>query len=169
MPGRRSSERPIGAPVLPFGGCAGFARRSLSSSGARSNLRMIDCISSAFGASMKAKPLDSWVSGLRITLIESATRASAFNHDWMSSAVTQVGKLPRKTVKLIRWGVSLTGDLTKVGVKLQSSGSFYATTKSKSVQRIQKFSSNFFSLCFEPLPDQPSFHLETLPLADKQT
>ena len=36
---------------------------------------MMDCISSALGASMKAKPLDSCVSGLRMTLIESATRA----------------------------------------------------------------------------------------------
>ncbi len=112
----RPSGREPGGPVRPLGGCAGLARRSLSSSGARSNRRMIDCISSPFGASMKAKPLDSWVSGFRITLMESATRASAFNHDWMSSAVTQVGRLPRKTVKLIRGGVSLTGIVTKVAL-----------------------------------------------------
>lgn len=50
---------------------------------------------------MKAKPFDSWVSGLRMTLIESATRFSAFNHDLISSAVTQVGRFPKNTVKLI--------------------------------------------------------------------
>jgi hypothetical protein len=76
--------------------------------------------------------------------MESATRASAFSHDWMSSAVTQVGKLPRKTVKLIRWGVSLTGDLTKIIARLQSSGSFYGTTKCFPLQRIHEVSRNFF-------------------------
>ena len=59
---------------------------------------MIDCISSEFGASMKAKPLDSCVSGLRMTLIVSATRFSALSQDLMSSAVTQTGRFPRKTV-----------------------------------------------------------------------
>src|SRR5579862_2274372 len=63
---------------------------------------MIAFISSVFGASINAKPLDSCVSGLRITLIASATRFSAESQPLMSSAVTQAGKLPRKTVKLIR-------------------------------------------------------------------
>ena len=57
---------------------------------------------------MKAKPLDSCVSGLRMTLIWSATRFSAVSHDLMSSAVTQAGKFPRKTVKLISWYLSLS-------------------------------------------------------------
>ncbi len=87
---------------FPFGGCAGFARRSRSSNGARSKRRMIDCISSAVGASTKAKPLDSCVSWLRITFTASATKSSAASHCLMSSAVTQVGRLPRKTVKLIQ-------------------------------------------------------------------
>src|SRR5437660_12882512 len=51
---------------------------------------------------MNAKPLDSSVSGLRITLTASATRLSAVSQPLISSAVTQTGKLPRKTVKLIR-------------------------------------------------------------------
>ena len=94
--------RPL--PVCPFGraGCAGLARSKRSSSGARSNRRMMEFISSVLGASMNAKPLDSCVSGLRITLIASATRFSAVSHPLISSAVTQVGKLPKKTVKLIR-------------------------------------------------------------------
>ena len=87
---------------FPFGGCAGFARSSRSSSGARSNRRMIACISSAVGASTNAKPLDSCVSWLRITLTASATRSSAASHCLISSAVTQVGRLPRNTVKLIQ-------------------------------------------------------------------
>ena len=66
---------------------------------------MILCISSPFGASMKAKPFDSCVSGFRMTLIESATRLSAWSQDLMSSAVTQVGRFPRKTVQLILWYV----------------------------------------------------------------
>lgn len=56
---------------------------------------------------MKAKPLDSCVSGLRITLTLSATRPSADNHALMSSAVTHVGRFPRNTVKLILGGYSL--------------------------------------------------------------
>lgn len=88
---------------LPFVGWAGLARRRRSSSGARSNLLMIDCISSAVGASTNANPLDSCVSWLRITLMESATRSSAVSHCLMSSAVTQAGRLPRNTVKLIQW------------------------------------------------------------------
>ncbi len=113
----RSGGRPIpGAPAwtprgasLPFGGWAWFARRRRSSKGARSKRRMMDCISSAVGASTKANPLDSCVSWLRITLTESATRSSAASHCLISSAVTQVGRLPRKTVKLsklvylLRW------------------------------------------------------------------
>jgi hypothetical protein len=63
------------------GGCAGLARNSFPSSGALSKRLMIACISSAFGASTKAKPLDSWVSGLRITLMESQTKLSAISHD----------------------------------------------------------------------------------------
>src|SRR5258706_5873905 len=63
---------------------------------------MMEFISSAFGASINAKPLDSCVSGLRITLIASATKFSAVSHPLISSAVTQVGKLPKNTVKLIR-------------------------------------------------------------------
>ena len=59
-----------------------------------SKRRMIDCISSAVGASTNAKPLDSCVSWLRITLMESATRSSDVSHPLMSSAVTHVGKLP---------------------------------------------------------------------------
>jgi hypothetical protein len=104
---------PMGAPLgrLPLGGWAGFARRSLSSSGARSNRVMMDCISSLLGASIKAKPFDSCVSGLRMTLIWSATRFSAVSHDLISSEVTQAGKFPRKTVKLISWYLSLSFSL----------------------------------------------------------
>src|SRR5205823_6718172 len=61
---------------------------------------MIACISSAVGASTNAKPFDSWVSWLRITLIASATRSSAVSQPLISSAVTQTGRFPRKTVKL---------------------------------------------------------------------
>ena len=86
---------------FPFGGCAGLARSRRSSSGARSNRRMIEFISSWFGDSIKANPLDSCVSGLRITLTASATRLSAASHDLISSAVTQTGRFPRNTVKLI--------------------------------------------------------------------
>lgn len=50
---------------------------------------------------MNAKPFDSWVSGLRITLTASATRFSEESHDLISSAVTQTGRFPRKTVKLM--------------------------------------------------------------------
>src|ERR1700712_4104897 len=50
---------------------------------------------------MKANPFDSCVSGLRMTLIASATRFSEDSHDLISSAVTQTGRFPRKTVKLI--------------------------------------------------------------------
>jgi hypothetical protein len=78
-------------------------RRILSSSGARSKRRMIDCISSAVGASTNAKPFDSCVSWFRMTLTESATRSSAASHCLMSSAATQIGKLPKKTVKLIQF------------------------------------------------------------------
>lgn len=56
---------------------------------------------------MNANPLDSCVSGLRMTLMESATRFSAESQDLMSSAVTQAGRLPRKTVLLIRRCVPL--------------------------------------------------------------
>src|ERR1017187_431867 len=87
---------------LPLEGCAGLARNSRSSRGARSKRRMIACISSAVGASTNAKPLDSCVSWLRITLTESATRFSAVSHALISSAVTHVGRLPRKTVKFIQ-------------------------------------------------------------------
>ena len=89
----------FGAP-LGRGGWAGFARSKRSSRGARSKRRMIAFISSWFGASMKAKPLDSWVSGLRMTLMESATRFSAVSQDLISSAVTQTGRFPRNTVQL---------------------------------------------------------------------
>ena len=58
---------------------------------------------------MKAKPLDSWVSGFRMTLTSSATRFSARSQERMSSLVTQVGRLPRKTVKLILWCKTLQG------------------------------------------------------------
>ena len=92
---------------LPLGGCAGLARKSRSSRGARSNRRMMDPISSWFGASMKANPLDSCVSGLRITLTASATKLSAASHDLISSAVTQTGRFPRNTVKLIRYSYQL--------------------------------------------------------------
>jgi hypothetical protein len=88
-------------PLLDFGGCAWLARKRRSSRGARSNRRMIDCISSELGASMKAKPLDSWVSGLRMTFTSSYTRFSELSQDLMSSLVTQTGRFPRKTVKLI--------------------------------------------------------------------
>ena len=87
---------------LPLGGCAGLARNSRSSNGARSKRRIIACISSAVGASTNAKPFDSCVSWLRITFTASATRSSAASHCLMSSAVTHVGRLPRKTVKLIQ-------------------------------------------------------------------
>ena len=77
-----------------------MARRRRSSRGARSKRRMIACISSGVGASTKAKPFDSCVSWLRITLIESATRSSADSQVLISSAVTHTGRFPRKTVKL---------------------------------------------------------------------
>ena len=98
---------PCGGPCgedgpLDLGGCAGLARSKRSSRGARSNRRIMECISSAFGASINAKPFDSCVSGLRITLIASATRLSALSQPLISSAVTQTGRLPRNTVKLIR-------------------------------------------------------------------
>ena len=96
-----------GTPLFDLGGCAGLARSMRSSRGARSNRRMIEFISSTLGASMNANPLDSCVSGLRMTLIESATRFSAESQDLISSAVTQAGRLPRKTVLLIRWCVPL--------------------------------------------------------------
>jgi len=38
-----------------------------------------------------------------MTLTESATRSSAASHCLMSSAVTQMGRLPRNTVKLIQF------------------------------------------------------------------
>ena len=98
---RRATWSSRGA-SLPFGGCAGLARNNRSSRGARSNRRMIDCISSFVGASTNAKPLDSCVSWFRITLTASATRSSAASHCLISSAVTQVGRLPRNTVKLIQ-------------------------------------------------------------------
>ena len=94
---------------LPLEGCAGLARNSRSSKGARSKRRMIACISSAVGASTNAKPLDSCVSWLRITLTESATRFSAVSHALISSAVTHVGRLPKKNseihsvIRLLRW------------------------------------------------------------------
>lgn len=115
LPDRRSLRPPRapsdlatpGPPLLltgpPFVGCAGLARRILSSSGARSNRRIIACISSCVGASTNANPLDSCVSWFRITLTESETRSSADSHCLMSSAVTQVGRLPKKTVKLINF------------------------------------------------------------------
>jgi hypothetical protein len=109
-----------GGGPLDFGGCAGLARSKRSSRGARSNRRMMECISSAFGASINAKPFDSCVSGLRITLIASATRFSALSQPLISSAVTQTGRLPRNTVKLIRRlsstplvGVLLSGGLPR--------------------------------------------------------
>src|SRR6202011_5241201 len=45
----------------------------------------------------------SCVSGLRITFTSSYTRFSALSQDLISSFVTQTGRLPRKTVKLIRF------------------------------------------------------------------
>jgi hypothetical protein len=123
--GPLAPERPPGpcddgGGPLDFGGCAGLARSKRSSRGARSNRRMMECISSAFGASINAKPLDSCVSGLRITLIASATRFSALSQPLISSAVTQTGRLPRNTVKLIRRfsstplvGVLLSGGLPR--------------------------------------------------------
>lgn len=95
-----SSDSTFGA----GGGWAGFARRRRSSRGARSKRLMIRFISSSLGASMKAKPLDSWVSGLRMTFTQSATRLSETSHCLTSSAVTHVGRLPRKTVELIELG-----------------------------------------------------------------
>ncbi len=103
-PGRPPGPDPGPDPgPCPFGlgGCAGLARSKRSSKGARSKRRMIAFISSAFGASINAKPLDSCVSGWRITLIASATKFSALSQPLISSAVTQAGKLPRNTVKLI--------------------------------------------------------------------
>src|ERR1700678_208404 len=68
---------------------------------------MIKLICSELGVSINAKPFDSRVSGLRITLTSSYTRFSALSQDLISSLVTQTGKFPRNTVKLIR-GLSLT-------------------------------------------------------------
>src|SRR5579863_1918506 len=79
---------------------------------------MIACISSCVGASTNAKPLDSCVSWLRMTLTESATRSSAASHCLISSAVTHIGRLPRKTVKLIQWF-----DLLRCWIVLQKEGS----------------------------------------------
>ncbi len=93
----------VGVELLPLEGCAGLARSSLSSSGARSKRRIMACISSCVGASTNANPLDSCVSWFRMTLTESATRSSAASHCLISSAVTHIGRLPRKTVKLIQW------------------------------------------------------------------
>ncbi len=100
---------PFTATETPLEGCAGLARRTLSSRGARSNRRMIACISSDVGASINANPFDSCVSWFRMTLTESATRSSAASHCLMSSAVTHMGKLPKKTVKLIQLLCSLRG------------------------------------------------------------
>src|SRR4051794_24999842 len=61
----------------------------------------MEFISSEFGASIKANPLDSWVSGLRMTFTASETKPSAASHDLISSAVTQTGRFPKNTVKLI--------------------------------------------------------------------
>jgi len=107
----------IGRPLFGLGGCAGLARSSRSSRGARSKRRMMEFISSVLGASMKAKPFDSCVSGLRMTLIASATRFSALSQPLISSAVTQAGRLPKKTVKLIRWlsSTPLAGGLLQGG------------------------------------------------------
>src|ERR1700727_1652459 len=75
---------------------------------------MIEFISSAFGVSINANPLDSCVSGLRITLTSSYTRFSALSQDLISSLVTQTGKFPRKTVKLIlARRYSVFGDLAR--------------------------------------------------------
>src|ERR1700676_3363130 len=85
-----------------------------SCSGARSKRRMIDCISSVFGVSMNANPFDSCVSGFRITFTSSYTRFSALSQDLISSLVTQTGKFPRKTVKLILASrYSVLGDLAR--------------------------------------------------------
>ena len=111
-----------GTPAFAFGGCAGLARSMRSSRGARSNRRMIEFISSTLGASINANPLDSCVSGLRMTLIESATRFSAESQDLISSAVTQAGRLPRKTVLLIRWCVPLRcGGIVRGEIPLEAS------------------------------------------------
>src|ERR1700682_5693779 len=64
---------------------------------------MMEFISSELGVSMNANPLDSCVSGLRITLTSSYTKFSALSQDLISSFVTQTGRFPRKTVKLIRF------------------------------------------------------------------
>ena len=108
----------VGGELLPLEGCAGLARSSLSSSGARSKRRIIACISSGVGASTNANPLDSCVSWLRITFTESATRSSAASHCLISSAVTHMGRLPRKTVKLIQWF-----SLLRCWIVLQKEGS----------------------------------------------
>src|SRR5271155_1569040 len=75
---------------------------------------MIEFISSELGVSIKANPLDSCVSGLRITLTSSYTRFSALSQDLISSLGTQTGKFPRKTVKLIlARRYSVFGDLAR--------------------------------------------------------
>ena len=108
--------------ATPFEGCAGLARRILSSSGARSNRRIIACISSVVGASINANPLDSCVSWFRMTLTESATRSSAASHCLMSSAVTHMGKLPKKTVKLIQLATFTPGWKFVSGLAVQEEG-----------------------------------------------
>src|SRR5271165_1028696 len=90
-----------GAGAFERGGWAWLARSIRSSKGARSNRRMMELISSEFGVSMNAKPLDSCVSGLRITFTSSKTRFSALSQDLISSLVTHAGRFPRNTVKLI--------------------------------------------------------------------
>src|SRR5215471_11381722 len=86
---------------------------------------------------MNAKPLDSCVSGLRITLIASATRLSALSQPLMSSAVTQAGRLPRKIVKLIRRFVvnSVGGDLLPEIIRKR----FHLTTVQGSSKRLRVF------------------------------
>src|SRR5450432_2298575 len=84
-------------------------------------------ISSAFGESIKAKPFDSWVSGLRMTLTLSATRFSAVSHDLISSAVTQRGRFPRNTVKLILRNLTPLGNVgTASGKELHEGSSIIA-------------------------------------------
>src|SRR5438477_11571565 len=72
---------------------------------------MMEFISSELGVSMNAKPFDSWVSGLRITLTSSYTRFSELSQDLISSLVTQTGRFPRNTVKLIYFWSNSVGDL----------------------------------------------------------
>jgi hypothetical protein len=86
----------------------------------------------------------------------------------MSSAVTQVGKLPRKTVKLIRWGVSLTGDLTKVGKNGSRQAIFMLSPNFARDNEFRNFHPRFLLLWIVPLPLRQQNRLKVWRLTDNR-